>query len=127
MNIGVHFFDMLAWLFGPLERYTVTKREDDMMSGRLILQNADVEWLLSTSLDHVPPSVREKGQRVYRMLKMGEDSFDFSSGFDNLHTRSYAQIIEGNGFTVEDARQSIELVYRLRTCDLNKDHRVAIA
>ena len=123
MNIGVHFFDMLVWLFGDLDHYIVHEREDSVMRGHLYLKNADVEWLLSTSMEHVPKNLRAEGQRVYRALHMGDDSFDFSSGFDNLHTRSYDEIIAGNGFTVEDARASIELVYKLRTCSLGKEHR----
>ena len=118
MNIGVHFFDMLCWLFGSLDQYEVIAREDNLMQGRLILQHADVEWLLSTSMEHVPEPLRNSGQRVYRALQMGEDSFDFSSGFDDLHTKSYANILNGDGFTVEDARQSIELVHKIRTCPI---------
>jgi len=125
MNIGVHFFDMLLWIFGSLDRYIVTERDEHVMRGRLVLDRADVDWLLSTSMDHVPAALQAEGQRVYRALSMGDDSFDFSTGFDNLHTRSYQEIISGNGFTITDARSSIELVYKLRTCSLGVEHTIS--
>lgn len=122
MNIGVHFFDALPWIFGPVAGYRVDRREENILSGRLFLERADVTWLLSTSLENVPDERRTAGHRVYRALQMGDQVFDFSTGFEDLHTRSYEEIIAGNGFGVDDARTSIDLVYRLRTCALAKDH-----
>ena len=75
--------------------------------------------LLSTSANYVPEHLRAQGHRAYRALKFGEEEFDFSTGFDDLHTRAYQEILAGNGFGVEDARASVELVYKLRTCDLS--------
>lgn len=122
MNIGVHFFDALPWLFGPVDGYRVDRRDEAVISGRLSLERADVTWLLSTSLEYIPDARRAAGQRVYRLLQMGDEAFDFSTGFDDLHTRSYEEILAGRGFGVDDARASIELVYRLRTCALGVDH-----
>jgi UDP-N-acetyl-2-amino-2-deoxyglucuronate dehydrogenase len=98
----------------------VFERDDELMRGELTLKRADVTWLLSTSAEHVPEHLRKQGQRAYRALTMGTEQFDFTTGFDDLHTRSYEEILAGNGFSVEDARPSVELVYKLRTCDLSK-------
>lgn len=118
MNIGVHFFDMLPWLFGPVQKYEVYERNNELMRGRLFLERATVTWLLSTSIEYVPEEHRARGQRAYRALTIGGEEFDFSTGFDDLHTRAYEEIIAGRGFGIEDARASVELVYKLRTCDL---------
>ncbi len=119
MNIGVHFFDMLIWLFGPVEAYDVTERSPDRVEGTLRLKRARVKWLLSTRMDDVPAEALADGRRVHRSLIVGDDRFDFSKGFEDLHTRVYEEIIAGRGFGIEDARAPIELVHRLRTCDVS--------
>jgi UDP-N-acetyl-2-amino-2-deoxyglucuronate dehydrogenase len=118
MNIGIHFFDLLLWLFGGVQDIKVFTRSDDRLRGRLELEWATVNWSLSINLDDLPEGHLEKGLHAYRSLKMGEDEFDFSSGFDDLHTRVYESILRGEGYGIEDARPSIELVHRVRTCDL---------
>ena len=114
MNIGIHFFDLLLWLFGDVHEAAVLERSHDAIRGRLFLKNADVTWRLSIRLEDLPAEVTEQGGHAFRALSIGADRFDFSSGFDDLHTRVYEQIVAGAGFGVRDARPSIELVHRLR-------------
>lgn len=118
MNIGIHFFDLLIWLFGGVEASTVTHRDDERIEGTLELEWARVKWLLSIRLSDLPEGHLEKGLHAHRALRMGGDEFDFSVGFDDLHTRAYERILAGAGFGIEDARPSVELVHHLRTCDI---------
>ena len=118
MNIGIHFFDLLIWLFGSVQTSKVLVREDRRLQGVLELERADVRWNLSIEIDDLPEGHLEKGLHAHRALTIGEDAFDFSSGFDDLHTRVYEDILSGGGFSIEDARPSIELVHRIRQCDL---------
>lgn len=119
MNIGIHFFDLLLWLFGPVERCAVHQRERDAMRGTLDLEWATVRWHLSIRQDDLPPGHIARGLHAYRKLTTGGDAFDFSSGFDDLHTRTYAEILAGRGFGLEDARPSIALVHAIRTAPLS--------
>ena len=119
MNIGIHFFDLLLWLFGPPVGATVTARSGSRIKGRLELERADVNWLLSVDIDDLPGGHLEAGKHAHRALTTGDDRFDFSTGFDDLHTRVYRQILAGEGYGIEDARPSIELVHRLRTLPLS--------
>ena len=118
MNIGIHFFDLLIWLFGSVQTSKVLVREDRRLQGVLELERADVRWNLSIEIDDLPEGHLEKGLHAHRALTIGEDAFDFSSGFDDLHTRVYEDILSGGGFSIEDARPSIELVHRIRQCEL---------
>ncbi len=113
-NIGVHFFDMLLWVFGPVKSQKVELLTDDRASGILELDRADVKWDLSINADHLPAEVKLKGKRTYRKLSMEGEEIEFSDGFTDLHTRSYQEILNGNGFGVETARPSIELVHAIR-------------
>ena len=113
MNIGIHFFDLLIWIFGACGSARVTQRDDRRMAGSLELANADVSWRLSISAEDLPAAQRE-GQGAFRALKIGDERFDFSGGFNDLHDQVYSAIVNGEGFTIEDARPSIELVNRLR-------------
>ena len=119
MNIGIHFFDLLLWLFGPPKSANVTARTNTRIQGRLELEKANVNWLLSVDINDLPPGHLESGKHAHRALTTDDDSFDFSTGFDDLHTRVYRQILEGGGYGIEDARPSIELVHRLRTLPLS--------
>lgn len=114
-NIGIHFFDMLIWIFGDVRSVEVHKHEADHASGQLVLERANVNWFLSINYDHIPKEVREKGKRTYRSLKLEGEEIEFSEGFTDLHTRSYEAILAGEGFGIEDARKSIELVEKLRS------------
>jgi UDP-N-acetyl-2-amino-2-deoxyglucuronate dehydrogenase len=115
MNIGVHFFDLLLWLFGPCARHEVHLNETSKMAGMLELQHADVSWFLSIDSHDLPPGYLESGKPAYRSLTMNGQELEFSSGFTELHTEVYRQVIAGNGYGLAEARSSIELVHALRS------------
>lgn len=114
-NIGIHFFDMLLWIFGEAKEVKVEKYEDDNASGFLRLNRAIVHWSLSINEEHLPADVKAQGKRTFRSLQMNGKEIEFSDGFTDLHTISYTEILQGNGFGLEEARPSIELAHRIRT------------
>jgi len=116
-NIGIHFFDMLMWLFGAPDKMELHVREDNRMGGFLELPNADVEWFLSLEPKDIPNNTDEN-QRTFRSISVDGDEIEFSGGFNDLHTLVYEETMKGNGFGIEDARPSIELVHKLRTMNL---------
>jgi len=113
-NIGVHFFDMLMWIFGSVQENNVTKHTSDTAAGNLVLQKANVNWMLSINANNLPVDVKNAGQRTYRMLSIDSEAFEFSEGFTELHTKSYQEIIKGNGFRIAETRAAIELVHDIR-------------
>ncbi len=113
-NIGIHFFDLLIWFFGKVQSSTVLVREDTRMGGELELANADVQWFLSTDGADLPEEVRGT-KPTYRSITVDGEEVEFSGGFRDLHTLVYEGVLAGEGFSVEDARPSIELVHDLRT------------
>jgi UDP-N-acetyl-2-amino-2-deoxyglucuronate dehydrogenase len=113
-NIGIHFFDMLIWIFGKVKKVVVEESTKDFASGFLQLEKANVKWALSINYDHIPDAIKKLGMRTYRVLKMDNEEIEFSEGFTDLHTESYRQILDNNGFTVNDARDSIELTSQIR-------------
>jgi len=113
-NIGIHFFDMLLWIFGDASAVKVEKYENDHASGFLQLAKARVRWFLSINEEHLPEAVKLKGKRTFRSLQMNGSEIEFSEGFTDLHTTSYQEILKGNGFGLEEARPSIELAHRIR-------------
>lgn len=113
-NIGIHFFDMLIWVFGDVKNVAVSILNDDTGAGYLELERARVQWNLSINYENVPEELKVKGKRTYRSLLMEGEEIEFSDGFTDLHTRSYEQILAGQGFTLEQARPSIELVHKIR-------------
>ncbi|MEO0340033.1 MAG: Gfo/Idh/MocA family oxidoreductase [Bacteroidota bacterium] len=113
-NIGVHFYDMLMWIFGPVQKSAVHIHTHDRAAGYLELERARVKWFLSINYDVIPEHIKDTGARTYRSLKIEDEEFEFSGGFTDLHTISYKDIIEGGGFSLEDARQAIQLVHELR-------------
>lgn len=113
-NIGIHFFDMLLWVFGGLKSSSVEKNEADHAKGYLELQKARIKWSLSINEEHLPAEVRKAGKRTYRSLIMNGNEIEFSDGFTELHTTSYKEILAGRGFGLADAKPSIELAYQLR-------------
>jgi UDP-N-acetyl-2-amino-2-deoxyglucuronate dehydrogenase len=115
-NIGIHFFDLLMWLFGSVEKNEVHVSEEARMAGFLGLENADVEWYLSLEEEDLPEHTPE-GQSTYRSITVDGDEIEFSGGFTDLHTKVYEKTLEGNGFRIEDARPSIELVHSLRNAE----------
>jgi UDP-N-acetyl-2-amino-2-deoxyglucuronate dehydrogenase len=113
-NIGIHFFDMLIWIFGTAKGVEVTTASADHAAGVLELENATVTWFLSINYDHLPDDVKKAGKRTFRTLTIEGREIEFSEGFTDLHTRSYEEILNGNGFGVRDARPSIEVVHKIR-------------
>lgn len=113
-NIGVHFFDMLAWIFGEVRENKVHLLTENKAGGLLQLKNADIRWFLSIDYLDIPQEIREKGKRTYRLLQMGGEEVEFSEGFTDLHTEVYRDIIAGKGYGLDDARQSIDIVHRMR-------------
>lgn len=115
MNIGIHFFDLLMWIFGACSRAELHLDEPDRMAGMLELPRARVRWLLSINKDDLPEGYLEAGKPAYRSLTMDGQELEFSSGFTDLHTEVYRDVLAGKGYGVEDARAAVELVHRIRT------------
>ena len=113
-NIGVHFFDLLIWLFGKPGRATLSVKEPARMRGELELESADVSWFLSTDRADLPADVVRKGQSTFRLITIDGEPVEFSEGFTDLHTEVYRRMLQGEGFGIDDARVSIELVSRIR-------------
>lgn len=113
-NIGVHFFDMLGWIFGKVVDLHVTESKPEKVSGYLELEKARVKWKLSLDVNDIPKAVLDKGQRTYRSIQIEGKEIEFSSGFTDLHTIAYQHILEGKGFGLEDARNSINIVQQIR-------------
>ncbi|MEC9261808.1 MAG: Gfo/Idh/MocA family oxidoreductase [Pseudomonadota bacterium] len=124
-NIGVHFFDMLAWIFGAVNESLVHVNQVDTASGFLFLKHARVRWFLSVNYDYIPEAVKVAGQRTYRSITVGKEEVEFSDGFTDLHTESYRQIIDGVGFGLEEARNSINIVADIRTRDTTSNTSLA--
>jgi len=113
-NIGIHFFDMLIWIFGPVIENKVRQVENDRASGTLLLEKGSVNWFLSINPETLPNEVKQQNKSFYRSLTIDNHEIDFSDGFTDLHTVAYNQILQGKGFGLEDARASIELVHKIR-------------
>lgn len=114
MNIGVHFFDMLLWIFGDVEQSVVHFLEPTRASGILTMKRARVRWFLSVDAQDLPETVRNEGKTTYRSLQLDGQEFEFSGGFTDLHTRSYEKILAGQGFGTADVRPSVQLVHDIR-------------
>ncbi len=108
-NIGVHFFDMLMWIFGDVKENKVTEHTKSTASGKLELEKATVNWMLSIDANTLPEEVRVAGKRTFRNLSIDGDMFEFSEGFTELHTQSYKNIVAGKGFGLGENKKSIEL------------------
>ncbi|MGC1240391.1 MAG: Gfo/Idh/MocA family oxidoreductase [Chryseosolibacter sp.] len=113
-NIGIHFFDMLHWIFGEVKSLTIQRLENDVAAGVLELRQARVNWFLSINSDHLPPVVVSKGTKTFRSLTIEEKDIEFSEGFTDLHTKSYEQILKHQGFGLNEAKASIEIVHEIR-------------
>lgn len=109
-NIGVHFYDMLQWVFGPVRRSVVHVASHDRVAGYLELRQARVRYFLSINGDHLPENVTGS----YRAILVDGEEFEFSKGFTDLHTRSYEEILAGRGFRIGEARECIQTVYDIR-------------
>jgi UDP-N-acetyl-2-amino-2-deoxyglucuronate dehydrogenase len=113
-NIGVHFFDMLHFIFGALQDNRVHLSDETRAAGYLEYAHARVRWFLSIDINDVPDAVRAQGQRTYRSITVDGQEIEFSGGFTDLHTRSYEEILAGRGFGLEDNRTAIETVAHIR-------------
>lgn len=117
-NIGVHFFDMLIWIFGDVVENKVIAHSNYTASGHLELEKATVNWILSIDNKLLPQEVLLQNKRTYRILEIDDEVFDFNDGFSELHTLSYKEIINGKGFTLPEIKRSIELVHQIRTQEI---------
>lgn len=113
-NIGIHFFDMLMWIFGDVKGYEVQLSDKYRMSGTLELEQANVKWFLSVDKNDLPEKAKFENRVTYRTLSIDGDEFEFSGGFTDLHTLVYRDILTGKGFGLDDVRPAINLVYELR-------------
>lgn len=116
-NIGVHFYDMLCWIFGDVEENIVHLKTPDTNSGFFKLKNATVRWFLSVNYEYIPEAVKDTGARTYRSITVDDDEIEFSGGFTDLHTKSYEEILKGNGFGLDEAYGSIRTVSTIRNLD----------
>jgi UDP-N-acetyl-2-amino-2-deoxyglucuronate dehydrogenase len=113
-NIGVHFYDMLHFIFGALQENVVHHSDDTMAAGYLEYEKARVRWFLSVDYKYVPESAKAEGQRTYRSITVDDEEIEFSGGFTDLHNRSYEEILAGRGFGLEENRVAIETVSHIR-------------
>jgi UDP-N-acetyl-2-amino-2-deoxyglucuronate dehydrogenase len=114
-NIGVHFYDMLMWIFGDLKRNVVHLHEHDRAAGYLEFEKARVRWFLSINYENIPAEVKKQGKRTFRSLSIDGDVFEFSDGFTDLHTKSYQEVLMGKGFGLGEVKPAIELVHEIRS------------
>ena len=118
-NIGVHFYDMLQWVFGPVKENIVHIHTHDRAAGYFEFEKAKVRWFLSINAETLPEDVRAKGKRTYRSINIEGEELEFSDGFTDLHTLSYRDILSGGGFRIGEARSAIEIVHHIRTSKPN--------
>ena len=112
---------MLQWIFGSFEAATVDIKTKDTNSGTLKFKQANVNWYLSINAENLPSDIKSKGQSTFRTLTIEDKEIEFSKGFTDLHTVSYQKIIEGQGYGLKDARNSIEIVSQIRNSKLNNN------
>ena len=118
MNIGVHFFDLLQWLFGSCDHSEVHHRSPRRMAGFMSLEKARVRWFLSTDYNDLPAECKEKGDFAFRSMQLDGQEIEFSRGFKDLHTQVYEEIIAGRGSRISDARPAIQQVYEINQLEV---------
>ena len=118
-NIGIHFFDMLVWMFGSVEQAHVHLNEPRRMAGFMELENARVRWFLSVDIKDLPQAVSPGGKTTFRSITVDGTEVEFSEGFTDLHTRVYERTLAGNGFGIAAARPAIQLVHTMRHAALS--------
>jgi UDP-N-acetyl-2-amino-2-deoxyglucuronate dehydrogenase len=116
-NIGVHFFDILIWIFGGVKKNVVHRLDEEKAAGYLELENARIKWFLSLDYNDIPQEIKKKGMRTYRSITVDNKEIEFSGGFTDLHTESYKRILEGDHFPLMEAKPSIETVYMIRNSE----------
>ena len=117
-NIGIHFFDMLQYIFGKKKMLVVHHRDNHVVSGYLELEKARVRWFLSVDSEYLPDDIKAKGQTTYRSIQIAGDELEFTGGFTDLHTESYKNILAGKGFGLDQAKPSIEMVHFIRNAEV---------
>ena len=117
-NIGVHFYDMLSWIFGSVQENVVHLRTPHKAAGYLEFENARVRWFLSIDAEDLPKEVKEKQQRTFRAITIDLEELEFSDGFTELHTISYQKILQHQGFGLSEVRPSIEIVHDIRNAEI---------
>jgi UDP-N-acetyl-2-amino-2-deoxyglucuronate dehydrogenase len=118
-NIGIHFFDLLIWLFGPVVACRLHQRDPERMAGFLELERARVQWLLSTRLADLPFAPEPGVKTTFRSITVDGTEVEFSEGFNDLHTRVYEEVLAGRGFRIPDARPSVDLTHRIRRAEVS--------
>lgn len=113
-NIGIHFFDMLAWIFGDAKQNIVHLSEKDKAAGYLELENGRVRWFLSLDYNDIPDQVKKTGKRTFRSIIVDGEEVEFSEGFTELHNETYRETLAGRGFGLDKAKQSVEIAYTIR-------------
>ncbi len=124
-NIGIHFFDMLSWIFGPVQENVVHLHTHDRAAGFLRFERARVRWFLSINYEVIPDPIKATGARTYRSIEMDGEEIEFSDGFTDLHTLSYQGILDGNGYSLDVASDAVKIVYDIRNAKptgLTGDH-----
>ena len=116
-NIGVHFFDMLSWIFGEVKENLVHIHEHDRAAGYLEFDRAKVRWFLSINSDTLPEIAKKEGKTTYRSMSLEGEEIEFSEGFKDLHNKSYAAILAGNGFRISEALNAIKIVHEIRNTE----------
>lgn len=119
-NIGIHFFDMLTWIYGKVQENTVHVHNDTTAAGYMETENARIRWFLSIDSNDLPEAAKAEGKKTYRSIKVDDEEIEFSGGFTDLHTVSYQQILKGNGFGLDDAINSIEIVHQIRNAGVKQ-------
>lgn len=113
-NIGIHFYDMLSWIFGPVKENIVHLYSHDRVAGFLAFEKARVRYFLSINADTLPPQAVAEGKRTFRSIMIDGEEFEFSQGFTELHTKSYEMVLKGDGFRISEAHNCIDIVYTIR-------------
>jgi len=117
-NIGIHFFDMLQWIFGAMQDFSLDIKTNDTNAGILIFKKAKVNWFLSINANNLPQSAIDQGNSTYRTLSIEGEDIEFSKGFTDLHKVSYQRIIAGKGYGLSDAKKSIDIVSKIRNKEI---------
>lgn len=120
-NIGIHFFDMLTWIFGKAQSSHLHLMQPNKASGLLELEKANVSWYLSLDNNDLPKNAIDNNLSTFRSITIDDEEIEFSGGFTDLHTLSYKNILAGNGYGIEDARSSIEIAHTIRNQELSRD------
>ncbi len=119
-NIGIHFYDMLSWIFGETQENIVHLRDKKKVAGYIEFEKARVRWFLSIEEDCLPKKAKVLNQKTYRSLIIDDEEIEFSSGFNELHDESYKKILKGEGFGLMDVKQSIEIIHDIRNNEILK-------